>query len=118
MSPVPGPVLSAWRPPSTPPKRLPGSGSQPVPVLFEDLQDGLVSRLPEEAQQVVRPQPHAGGVGHGVEVDPLVASLHQVSVQDELHALVLVEEQSQSRGAALTHLRGDGGGKHVITGLL
>lgn len=74
-----------------------------------------MSRLFEEAQQVVWSEPHGGGVGHGVEVDHLVASLHQVPVQDELHALVLVEEQSQSRRTALTHLRGDGQRKYSIT---
>lgn len=77
-----------------------------VPVLLEALQDGFVSRLLEEAQQVVWPEPHAGGVGHGVEVDHLVASLHQVPVQDELHTLVLIKEQSESRRTPLTHLRG------------
>lgn len=50
-----------------------------------------MSRLLEEAQQVVRPQPQAGGVGHWVEVDHLVASFHQVPVQDALHAPVLIE---------------------------
>lgn len=66
-----------------------------------------MSGLLEEEQQVIRPQPHGGAVGHGVEVDHLVASLHQVPVQDELHAAVLIEEQSKSRRAALPHLTGD-----------
>lgn len=66
-----------------------------------------MARLLEEAQQVVRAQPHGGGVGHGVEVDPLVASLHQVPVQDAPHTVVLVEEQSESGRTALTHLGGD-----------
>lgn len=76
-------------------------------VLLEALQDGFVSRLLEEAQQVVWSEPHGGGVGHGVEIDHLVASLHQVPVQNELHTPVLIEEQSESRRTALTHLRGD-----------
>lgn len=66
-----------------------------------------MSRLLEEAQQVVWSEPHGGGVGHGVEMDHLVASLHQVPVQNELHTPVLIEEQSESRRTALTHLRGD-----------
>lgn len=70
-----------------------------------------MSRFLEEAQQVVRPEPHGGGVGHGVEADHLVASLHQVPVQDELHTLVPVKEQSESRRTALTHLRGAGCGE-------
>lgn len=64
-----------------------------------------MSCLLEEAQQVIRTEPHGGGVGHRVEVDHLVASFHQVPIQNELHALVLIEEQSESRRAALTHLR-------------
>lgn len=53
-----------------------------VSVLLEALQDWLVSRFLEEAQQVVRSEPHGGSVGHRVEVDHLVASFHQVPVQD------------------------------------
>lgn len=65
-----------------------------VSVLLEALQDRLVSGLLEEKEQVIRSQPHGGGVSHGVEVDHLVASLHQVLVQDELHTAVLIKEQS------------------------
>lgn len=78
--------------------------SGPGPVLLKTLQDGLVSRLFQEAQQVVGLQPHGGAVGHGVEIDPLVTPLHQVPVQNELDALLLIEEQSERRGTALTHL--------------
>lgn len=81
-----------------------------VSVLLEALQDWLMSRLLEEAQQVVRSEPHGGSVGHRVEVDHLVASFHQVPVQDELHAAILIEEQSKSRRTALTHLKERGGG--------
>lgn len=82
----------------------PGPGPVPCRVLLEAFQDGLVSRLFEEAQQVIRSEPHGGGVGHGVEVDHLVSSFHQVPVQDKLHTLVFIEEQRQSRRTALTHL--------------
>lgn len=67
--------------------------------------------LLEEEQQVVRSQPHRGGVSHGVEEEQLVASLHQIPVQNELHTVVCVEEQGKSRGTSLLHLRR--GGKRV-----
>lgn len=67
-----------------------------------------MSRPLQEAQQVVRSEPHGGSVGHWVEVDPVVASLNQVLVQDQPYALVLIEEQSQSSCTALTHLRTEG----------
>lgn len=63
-----------------------------------------MSRLPEEAQQVVGSQPHGGAVGHGVEEDHGVPPLEEVPVQNQLHALVLVEEHRERRRTALTHL--------------
>lgn len=68
------------------------SQPSPGPALIKALQDGFMSCLLEEAQQVVWPQPHGGAVGHGVEIDPLMTPFHQVPVQNELYALVLVEE--------------------------
>lgn len=41
-----------------------------------------MTRLFQEAQQIVWTEAHSGGVGHGVKVDMIVASLHQVLVQD------------------------------------
>lgn len=64
-----------------------------------------MARLLQETQQVVWAEPHGGSVGHGVEVDTIMVSLHQVLVQDQAHAVVLVEEQSESCGTSLPHLR-------------
>lgn len=63
-----------------------------------------MTRLLQEAQQVVWAEPHGGGVGHGVEVDTVMASLHQVLVQDQSDTLILIKEQSEGCGAALAHL--------------
>lgn len=63
-----------------------------------------MSRLPEEAQQVVGWQPHRGAVGHGVEEDHGVPPLQEVPVQNQLHAVILVEEHGERRRTALTHL--------------
>lgn len=82
--------------------------SRPSSLFIKAFQDGLVARLPQEAQQIVWAEPHAGGVGHGVEVDPVVASLDQVLVQDQAHALVPIEEQSEGGGTSLPHLRAGG----------
>lgn len=64
-----------------------------------------MARLLQETQQVVWAEPHGGSVGHGVEVDTVMVSLHQVVVQDQPHTLVLIEEQSEGGGTPLPHLR-------------
>lgn len=64
-----------------------------------------MARLLQETQQIVWAEPHAGSVGHGVEVDTIMVSLHQVLVQDEPNTVVLIEEQSQSCSTSLPHLR-------------
>ena len=65
-----------------------------------------MARFLQETQQVVWAEPHGGSVAHGVEVDAAVASVQQVLVQDQAHTVVLVEEQSESSGTSLPHLRG------------
>lgn len=64
-----------------------------------------MARLLQETQQIVWAEPHAGSVGHGVEVDTIMISLHQVLVQDEPNTVVLIEEQSESCSTSLPHLR-------------
>lgn len=81
------------------------SWSRSLTILLKSLQNGFVSCLFEEVQQVVRSEPHGGGVSHWVEVDHLVTSFHQVPVQDKLHTFVFIKEQSESCRTALTHLR-------------
>lgn len=66
-----------------------------------------MARLLQETQQVVWAEPHGGSVGHGVEVDTVMVSLHQVLVQDQPHTLVLIEEQSEGCGTSLPHLRAE-----------
>lgn len=78
-----------------------------IQVLLEALQDRFVSRLLEETQQVEGAEPHAGSVGHGMEVDHVMSPFHQVPVQDHPDAPVLVEEQSEGRGTTLSHLTGE-----------
>ncbi len=71
----------------------------------EAQEDGLVSGLAQEAQQILWSEAQAGSVGHGVEVEPLVSAVGQVSVQHRRDAVLRVTEERESRGAALTHLQ-------------
>lgn len=64
-----------------------------------------MARLLQETEQIVWAEPHAGSVGHGVEVNMIMVSLHQVLVQDEPNTVVLIEEQSESCSTSLPHLR-------------
>lgn len=51
-------------------------------VLIKAFQNGFMARLFQEVHQIFWAEPHSGSVGHGVEINMTVPSLHQVLVQD------------------------------------
>lgn len=64
--------------------------------------DGIVARGSHKLQEVVGAQAHGCRIGHGVEIDLLVAALQKSRVQHQRDG-PRVAEQGEGRRAALAH---------------